>query len=255
MNIRVLTSKIGASIREKGAASVTRAAGRYIWRKLRPASLDDFDRRHGTDTSGVLGLWENTAFSPNARFGLRYQASEEAELIEVASRLAMDPRNFTFIDIGCGKGRILLVAARLGFRRIVGVELAPELVDVAKKNLAKLAVTNALLIHGDAAEYVFPPGALLTYLYNPFGAPVMSQLLRNLEHRIEQGGTDEIYVAYKGLACRPLLDESRFLRRLNAPELKHIAIWKAMIPQPAPSAACPHRVLDRPHQTTERRNR
>ena len=41
MNIRVLTSKIGASIREKGAASVTRAAGRYIWRKLGPAPLDD----------------------------------------------------------------------------------------------------------------------------------------------------------------------------------------------------------------------
>ncbi len=227
MNFRVLTSKVVTTVRERGVASATRAAGRHLWRKLRRPSIDDFDQRHGTDTSGELALWETRVRSPSARFGVRYQASGEGELVRVVKSLGIDAGRFTFVDLGCGKGRALLVAARLGFRQVIGVEIGAELADIAKANLAKLDVTNALVIHGDAAEYVFPSGALLVYLYNPFGAPVMGRVVHALEHRIEHGGADEIYVAYKQPTCEPLFDQSRFLRRLNgAHGIEHIAIWK-----------------------------
>lgn len=196
MNFRVLISKAVTTVRERRFASAARAAGRFIWRKMRRPSIDDFDQRHGTDTSGELALWEMRVSSPNARFGVRYQACSEVELVQVVNGLGIDTEGFTFIDLGCGKGRALLVAARLGFRQVIGLEIGAELADIAKANLVKMHVTNALVIYGDAAEYVFPSGDLLIYLNNPFGAPVMSRVVHALEHRVEYGGADEIYVAY-----------------------------------------------------------
>jgi SAM-dependent methyltransferase len=204
-----------------------RAAGRHLWRKMRRPSTDDFDQRHGTDTSGELALWETRVRSPSARFGVRYQASGEGELVRMVNSLGIDTGRFTFVDLGCGKGRALLVAARLGFRQVIGVEIGAELADIAKANLAKLDVANALVIHGDAAEYVFPSGDILIYLYNRFGTPVMSRVVDALEHRIVHGGADEIYVAYKQPTCEHLFDRSRFLRRVNgAHDIEHIVIWK-----------------------------
>ncbi len=227
MNFRLMTAKFAASVRERGVGATTRAIGRNLWHRLRAAPVDDFDRRHGTDTSGILPLWQMNACSPNARFGTRYQASAEGALMQIVDCLAIDPTEFTFIDLGCGKGRALLVAARLGFRSVVGVEIGSELTDVAKENLAKMDVTKATVIHGDAVEYVFPSGDLFVYLYNPFGDPVMRQVVCGLEHRIEQGGVGEVYVAYVRPACGELFDRSPFLCRVEAAgELYDVAIWK-----------------------------
>lgn len=109
---------------------------------------------------------------------------------------------------------------------MIGVEIGAELVEVARANLAKLNVSNALVIYGDAAEYVLPSGPLVVYLANPFDAPVMSQVIHRLEHRIEQSRADAVYVAYKRPACASLLDQSKFLRRLSAPDVEDLAIWK-----------------------------
>src|SRR5206468_4366794 len=113
---------------------------------------DEFDLRHGTDTSGVEPLWKFRVASPNARFGFHYKATDEKELLDAITFLDEDPRAFTFVDLGCGKGRPLLIAARLGFARIIGVEFAPELVAVAAGNLATMRVSNATVVHADAAE-------------------------------------------------------------------------------------------------------
>jgi predicted RNA methylase len=228
MDFGVLGSKIVCMARDRGVADATRAVGRHLWRRLRGAPTDDFDRYHGTDTSGELALWETRVSSPSARFGVRYQASPEDELVRAVNGLKIDAKCFTFIDLGSGKGRTLLVAARLGFRHVIGVEISEELAAIAKSNLAKLNVTNALVIHADAADYTLPTGGLVVYLYNPFTAPVMGPVVRALERRIEHGADDEIYVVYKGPTCAALFDQSRFLRRVSgAHDSEHIAIWKA----------------------------
>src|SRR4029077_4252352 len=100
MHFRVLTSKIVAPVRERGVASATRAVGRHLWRKLRATPLDNFDRRHGTDTSGEVALWETRDSSVRVRFGVRYQASREGDLVQAVNSLGIDARNFTFIDLG-----------------------------------------------------------------------------------------------------------------------------------------------------------
>lgn len=92
---------------------------------------------------------------------------------------------FTFIDIGAGMGRAVLLAAEMPFRSVAGVELHPTLAQIARRNLAiwrqaGRARTSTRTVCGDAAEFRFPPGPCLAFLFNPFGATVMRRLLRHM---------------------------------------------------------------------------
>ena len=42
-----------------------------------------------------------------------------------------------FVDFGCGKGRVLFLAARYRFARIIGVELSERMAEQARRNLAR----------------------------------------------------------------------------------------------------------------------
>jgi predicted RNA methylase len=41
----------------------------------------------------------------------------------------------TFVDIGSGKGRALIIAAEYAFKRIIGVEYSPSLATICRRNL------------------------------------------------------------------------------------------------------------------------
>jgi len=89
----------------------------------------------------------------------------------------------TFVDIGAGMGRAVLLAAELPFRQVVGVELHPALVRVARRNLshwrrAGRTRSSVRMVAGDAVDFAFPPGPCVAFLFNPFGAVVMRRWLR-----------------------------------------------------------------------------
>jgi predicted RNA methylase len=186
---------------------------------------DAFDLENGTETSGLEPLWKLNIDSPNARYGERYEATTADELLAVLKFLNLPMQNFTFIDLGCGKGRTLIVAARFGFGRVIGVEFAQELATTAQANLAKQELRNAFVLQADAAQFTFPRGGKVVYLYNPFSSEVLSRVLDNL-----QACRDEaLYVVYKSPRCAALLDGCDFLQRHDkAPGAEHIAIWQGV---------------------------
>lgn len=99
--------------------------------------------------------------------------------------------DYTFIDIGSGKGRMLLLASEFPFRKIVGVEMREDLHAQALENVRRFRQPNAKCsqiecILEDATRYDFPVGKLVVYLFNPFSADVLSQVLRRLDESAEQ---------------------------------------------------------------------
>jgi SAM-dependent methyltransferase len=88
------------------------------------------------------------------------------------------------VDVGAGLGRVVLHAARRPYRQIVGVEISPALLEVAKDNRAayrgELACRDIRLVRADAADFTFPRGDLVVYLYNPFRTEVLAPLLDRL---------------------------------------------------------------------------
>jgi SAM-dependent methyltransferase len=94
-------------------------------------------------------------------------------------------REFTFVDIGAGMGRAVLLAAEMPFHRVVGVELHPTLAGIARRNLQRWRAIDRVLaptrIHCcDAVEFPFPASPCLLFLFNPFGKAVLRRLLQRI---------------------------------------------------------------------------
>lgn len=207
MNIRLLGTKILNCWRNGGVSACYRAARRCLFGN----APDAFDLRFGTDTSGIVPLWRLKTTSPNASLGHRYEATDCDELERAISLLNEDLARFTFVDLGCGKGRTLVVASRLGFGKIVGVEFAPGLAEIARRNLAALGLADPIIVQKDVADYDFPDSALVVYLFNPFS----SEILRKVIGKLRSLATQEVYIVYNSPECADILDSSGFMRRLG----------------------------------------
>lgn len=225
MGFRLLVVKAAQRVRKTGLrATLCQAYGSLKELFGRRGAMDAFDQQYGTDTGGAVPLWKLKLDSPNAAFGIKYQPSDEQEIRAAIAFLHENPRDITFIDLGCGKGRVLLVAATQGFRQMIGVEFAHELAEVARRNLAKMHVTNAAVVHGDAADYEFPDrDPTIVYLYNPFLEEVIAKVIVNLK----KSRARKLFVIYKVPSCAALFDQSGFLTRIGSPPgIPYVQIWK-----------------------------
>jgi SAM-dependent methyltransferase len=115
-----------------------------------------------------------------------YQPTVEEEFAAIMQHLTtVDLETFTFIDLGSGKGRALLLAAMYPFAHIVGVEVQPELDAIAHQNIERFHERGqqchsieSLCV--DAREYDFPLTDIVLYLFNPFPDYVLREVLTNL---------------------------------------------------------------------------
>jgi SAM-dependent methyltransferase len=221
LDIQLLVVKIVQTLRQDGLRATFGKAFAYLRRSRAP---DDFDVKHSTDTGGLEPLWKFQISSPNRRFGVRYQATDEQELVDAINFLHENPQAFTFIDLGCGKGRTLLVASNLGFKHVIGVEFARELAEIARMNLAKMRIANAVVEQADAADFHFPNSDIVVYLYNPFS----QEVVRKVVSKLRECRSKKLYVIYKDPQCARLFDSSDFLSRLGCPPARpYIQIWRA----------------------------
>jgi SAM-dependent methyltransferase len=89
-----------------------------------------------------------------------------------------------FIDFGAGKGRVVLMAARYPFKRVIGVEISEELKSIASRNLEKnagrLRCREIDLVTADAMNYVVPDNVTVAYFYAPFKGDIFAKVLDNL---------------------------------------------------------------------------
>jgi hypothetical protein len=161
-------------------------------RKLAELSRDGFDAAHGTDTAAVLvGRELGPAVTRGGHLVVHYETTSEAAIRMALDGLAAGCDGSTFIDLGCGKGKPLLVAASYPFRRLVGVDISPVCVAVARRNLElygpeRIDPARVELLVGDAEDFAFPPGPLLVYLYNPFPGAVLERVIANLEASLRE---------------------------------------------------------------------
>lgn len=142
----------------------------------------EFDWEYRVDTTGATVSWRNRLMG---LFHSPYQPTEPALFREMMASLDVDFCEFTFIDIGSGKGRVLLMAADYPFRRIIGVELFPELDRIAKENIARYKSDSQRCfaiesLCKDAREFEFPSGSLLIYLFNPLPEAGLREFLQRL---------------------------------------------------------------------------
>src|SRR6185437_8624316 len=151
-------------------------------------SLEDwwFDTTRGVETAGSAKTPADSSVVGDTRDSYGYLPARAANMRDALRLLPItNLAGYTFIDIGSGKGRMLFVAAELPFARVVGVEFDEHLHAAAVRNVAACRFRRRCMIIepvlANAAEYEFPPGPLVVYLFNPFGPEIMNRMLDNLE--------------------------------------------------------------------------
>jgi SAM-dependent methyltransferase len=130
---------------------------------------------------------------------------------EALDKLNIDPRDFVFVDFGSGKGRVLLIAATLPFKSVVGIEFSVELHETAVRNIARFPrelIRTATVTSRckDPATYSLPAANLVCYFHNPFGPPILSQIVQRLEAHCAKGY--RVLVVYLDPRHRALFEAS-----------------------------------------------
>lgn len=116
-----------------------------------------------------------------------YEPSPYGVLIDALLSIPIEPADFTFVDVGCGKGRVLAEALQHGFARVIGLEASTRLAAVAQENLQKLEDRDRAEVWvGDASAAALPDEPLVVYLFNPFGRAAHDRFARRVEERIQR---------------------------------------------------------------------
>jgi len=84
--------------------------------------------------------------------------------------LVAPPREEPLLDLGCGAGRHLLALDKVGFHQLSGLDLSPELLEVARERLAAVGAEGIELLHTDMRHIPYVEHfAMVLSMFTSFG--------------------------------------------------------------------------------------
>ena len=180
----------------------------------------DYDWEHHVNTtSGAVSARDRLL----GVFHSPYQPTEAALFHEMMEALQAQPgfnfTDFTFIDLGSGKGRTILMAADYPFTKAIGVELLPSLDAIAKENLRTYKSESRKCfalesICADATRFPLPATPLVIYLFNPFPNEGLAHTIAGLE-KSWRDHPRKIFVLYHNPLLEDVLQHSPQLHRIS----------------------------------------
>jgi len=160
-----------------------------------------FDRDHSVATQAVLFLadLDPDAVGDAGAHATHYEPVPVADF-QALLRTVPDEviHSSTFVDVGAGMGRALLLASEYPFKQAVGVEVSPGLYEVGRHNIANARgfqsrCHDVRLVLADARLWSYPSGDLVVFLYNPFDGEALAATLASIAGRESAGDTWLVY--------------------------------------------------------------
>ena len=180
-NLYRIYSKIRRSLKGRGITnSILLIPRRYLQRfKFRKFDFYGLIETHEMDGPEEVKL-----------HATKYEASNPDFFKKMFNNLDWPYQNSTYIDFGCGKGISLVFAFELGFKKVIGVEFAPILANMALENMKKYSArksgkVNFEIVNCDASQYEIPAEADCFYFFNPFDAIILDQVMQNINKSLE----------------------------------------------------------------------
>lgn len=173
-------NKISRTIRYNGL-------GIALYKVLSVSLAVLFDMYYGIDTETRTPMKNIAVIGENRIYGKDYSPVPFLPTLTIFRKIKnYIPENCTFIDYGCGKGRVLLIAADYGIKSIKGIDFSPDLCRIARYNINKYIhktgkIIKSQVIDSDALDYPISPEDNLIFLFNPFHSEVFDKLLDNIE--------------------------------------------------------------------------
>ena len=183
----------------------------YYWRTATRIDRDGFDRRHGTDTSRLVQTRAPAGYLVN-----RYETADAAAIARAIESVGIDASRFTFVDLGCGKGKPVIIAAGCPFRRVIGVDISPPVVAIARKNIGLCGLAGRVeLVVADAVGYDIPAGPVLIYLFNPFPERIVTLVMEKLVRRLAAFPDEPIVIVYMNPEHAHVIEQTGRFRRVS----------------------------------------
>lgn len=203
----ILVKKVRAAYKRGGLKPLLRAVLLTVQEQV-------FDLRYGVNTASLWETWDLPEGYDRGKY-VRYGGSKIAPVRQIFGQIQPHSPGATFVDIGCGKGRILLLASHQPYRAVVGVDFDPRLCSIAEKNIRQYRSASqkcrSIEVHcADATSFQLPPGRLVLYLFNPFGAEIVQNFLDNL-HASFVKDPREIWIVYHNPVHGALMKQCGFL--------------------------------------------
>lgn len=144
-----------------------------------------FDQTYGTETSRMIATGDLGGIGPHQKEASHYWPTRQREFDRMMATVGeLDHAEYSFLDMGCGLGRVVLLAAGLPFKRVIGVDFSPAFIAQAKENVTRytgpVQAGDIELLAMDAVDFEVPPESLLVYLFSPFDPPVFPTFMANL---------------------------------------------------------------------------
>jgi SAM-dependent methyltransferase len=204
--------------RQVGALKMLKHGAEKLVRDLSPSSLqpDPFDVRYGTDTAQIISVGALDIPDERLAHSNRYEAVVPEMFDCIMQDLNIQYRRFSFVDVGSGKGRAMLLASRFPFKEIVGVEISAALTIIAERNIRLFrddsqqcfAIRPTCV---DGGSFELPLVDAVLYFNNPFDEQVMRPLLSRIEQSLS-AHSRKFLVAYQRPLHRKLWDRSDAFR-------------------------------------------
>jgi precorrin-6B methylase 2 len=146
-----------------------------------------FERGDFVDTAPLVHLHEIGLGDEERN---HYEASPWLTLPRVLRVREVRPHD-VFVEYGCGKGRVVFQAAKgYPFRRVIGVDIAPQLTAVARENIRRnreqLKCRDVEIVTADATEFEPPDDMTHAYFYNPFGGQVFERVIEKIVRSLDR---------------------------------------------------------------------
>ncbi len=199
------------------------------------------EKKYSINTTGWDELKKTRAAGIDISHATMYMPANFLLLEEVFAKLPLEKRNH-FLDIGCGKGRALCVAAYMGFKKVTGIDFSNEFCIIAEENLqqtkSKYPLLDYSVINKDAATIEIPADVDCIFLFNPFDQFIMKKVAKNIQESYRKNPRN-IFIIYLNPLHKKELIQIGFKEFYYTIKMKLLEALILQIKTPAPKGVPP----------------
>lgn len=147
---------------------------------------------------------------------VQYEPTRAWLFSEIMAQIKVDFSNFSFVDFGSGKGRVLLLASKFPFKKIIGLEASPELCQYAQNNVDRFRANdqrckNITSVCINVQDFQIPQSDTILYFYNPFDGYILKPILQHIEDHCRKN-LFRVIIIYTNPVHLELFEQSKFFQ-------------------------------------------
>jgi SAM-dependent methyltransferase len=182
------------------------------------------ERKYRINTTGADELQKLDEQGIDTTHATIYMPVSYYLMEEIFQQLPTPARNH-FLDIGCGKGRALCMAAHHGFKQVTGLDFAKDLCKIAEENL-NLTKQNILdlefkVINNDAFYFEIPDDVDCIFFFNPFDEVIMSAVVNNIFESL-QNNPRKLHIIYVNPLHKEQFLKAGYTEKWYSKKMKYI---------------------------------